>query len=344
MDEKQLSSWLKSRRERKRSLDVHKLFGDLSAGKRDALSRGITLLESTLSADRRHSSELIQLCLPHSGKSFRIGITGVPGVGKSTFIERFGMHLVNQGNKVAVLAIDPSSAQGGGSILGDKTRMHELSTHPNVFIRPSPAGSTLGGVAAKTRESLLLCEAAGFDVIIIETVGVGQSEVQVNEMVDFFLLLMLSGAGDELQGIKRGIMEMADALVITKADGSNKEPAERAAREYANALHLFPEKQSKWIAPSFTCSAFENKSIDKVWEVMESFLNQTTINGWKTVHRKQQDVHWLKEALKEMLVADFFENTDWLNKLIQAEHEVVNGKTTSYQAALSLYVDFKNKK
>lgn len=343
MDEKRLSSWLKSRRERRNALNALDLFHALSSGKRDALSRGITILESTLTSDRKLASELIQLSLPHSGKSVRIGITGVPGVGKSTFIESFGMHLVNQGKKVAVLAIDPSSAQGGGSILGDKTRMQELSVNEKVFIRPSPAGNTLGGVAAKTRESILLCEAAGFDVIIIETVGVGQSEVQVHEMVDFFLLLMLSGAGDELQGIKRGIMEMADALVITKADGSNKEAAERAAREYANALHLFPEKQSNWIAPSFTCSALENVNIDKVWQVIESYANQTHLNGWFTSHRKRQDVHWLREALKEMLIGEFFENSNWQRELSKAELNVLDGETTSYQAALSLYTEFKKR-
>jgi LAO/AO transport system kinase len=341
MDQEHKSSWLKKRRERRENVRSEELLEALLAGKREALSRAITLLESTLVHDRKLAAELIGMCLPYSGRSLRIGITGVPGVGKSTFIEAFGMFLVGQGKKVAVLAIDPSSAQGGGSILGDKTRMQHLSAAENVFIRPSPAGKTLGGVAAKTRESMLLCEAAGYDVILVETVGVGQSETQVHAMVDFFLLLMLSGAGDELQGIKRGIMEMADALVITKADGSNEKMAALAAREYANALHLFPPKSSQWIAPSFTCSAVQNKNIDEVWKVVESFQNQTLHNGWFEQHRKLQDQHWLRETLKELILADFFDNENWMDELKKFEIEVLKGQRSSYQAAVELYTKFK---
>jgi LAO/AO transport system kinase len=246
MDQQHLDHWFQKRRERKENRSVDRMFERLKSGDREALSSSITLLESTLQEDHQFASDLIQKCLPFTGKSMRIGITGVPGVGKSTFIESFGKQLVKSGKKVAILAIDPSSSSSGGSILGDKTRMQDLSVMKEVFIRPSAAGSTLGGVARKTRESIFLCETAGYDVILIETVGVGQSETMVHSMVDFFLLLMLAGAGDELQGIKRGIMEMADALVITKADGGNEKKAEMARREYANAMHLFPPKASEW--------------------------------------------------------------------------------------------------
>jgi LAO/AO transport system kinase len=302
------------------------------------------LLESSLETDRVLANDLIQKCLPHTGKSMRIGITGVPGVGKSTFIESFGKELVAKGHKVAVLAIDPSSSTSGGSILGDKTRMNELSVMEEVFIRPSAAGVTLGGVARKTRESIFLCEAAGYDRILIETVGVGQSETLVHSMVDFFLLLMLSGAGDELQGIKRGIMEMADALVITKADGDNQKKAQMASREYANALHLFPPKDSEWIAPSFTCSAYTNENIDKVTETIESYLNLTTTNGWFENHRRIQDKYWLRETIKEMILNDFFGNSHFTKELQVLENKVYQGELSSFHAADLLYKSFKANK
>lgn len=345
MDNQHLENWLNKRKERRSSRSVDSLFSALTRGDRETLSTSITLLESTLTTDKDLANALIQRCLPYTGKSIRIGITGVPGVGKSTFIESFGKVLVDHGKKVAVLAIDPSSAESGGSILGDKTRMQDLSVMENVFIRPSAAGRTLGGVARKTRESIFLCEAAGFDVILIETVGVGQSETMVHSMVDFFLLLMLAGAGDELQGIKRGIMEMADALVITKADGDNAKKAQLASREYANAMHLFPPKASNWVAPSFTCSSYTNENIDKVWDTISSFVNQSNLNGWFSEHRRIQDKYWLTETLKEMILNKFFEDDELMNELSQTEQKVYSGELTSFHAAEMLYEMFiqKNK-
>ena len=344
MDQQHIENWLNKRKLRRTSRSVASLFDKLLKGDLVALSSCITLLESTLPADKEMANDLIQLSLTHAGKSIRIGITGVPGVGKSTFIEAFGKILVQKGMKVAVLAIDPSSSESGGSILGDKTRMQDLSVMQNVFIRPSAAGSTLGGVARKTRESIFLCEMAGFDVILIETVGVGQSETMVHSMVDFFLLLMLAGAGDELQGIKRGIMEMADALVITKADGDNEKKAQMASREYANAMHLFPPKASDWIAPSYTCSAYTNENIDKVWETIESFSNQTKINGWFDKHRKIQDKYWLSESLKELILNDFFGNEASMNELKNMEQKVLSGEISSFHAAEILYEYYNKEK
>lgn len=344
MDQQHLENWLNKRKERRASRTLEALLTGLRNGDRQTLAESITLVESTRPEDMRLAAELVQACLPFSGKSIRVGITGVPGVGKSTFIESFGKVLVDQGLKVAVLAIDPSSSTSGGSILGDKTRMQDLSVNEQVFIRPSAAGVTLGGVARKTRESIYVCEAAGFDVILIETVGVGQSETLVHSMVDFFLLLMLAGAGDELQGIKRGIMEMADALVITKADGDNAKKAQMASREYANAMHLFPPKQSDWTAQSFTCSSYQNENIDKVWQVIESFVNQTKINGWFETHRKLQDKYWLAETLKEMILNDFFGDEDLVDELKKAEEKVFSGELTSFHAAELVYELFKNKK
>lgn len=343
MDQQHLEHWLKRRKERKASQSADVLFPKLREGNRETLSSCITILESTRDEDRIVAEELIKRSLAFVDRSVRIGITGVPGVGKSTFIESFGQLIADKGLKVAVLAIDPSSSTSGGSILGDKTRMQELSVHPNVFIRPTPAGLTLGGVARKTRESIFLCEAAGFDVIIIETVGVGQSETLVHSMVDFFLLLMLSGAGDELQGIKRGIMEMADTLVITKADGDNEKKAELAAREYANAMHLFPPKKSNWTANSFTCSSVQKKNIDKVWETVESYMNLTKNNGWWTENRRIQDKYWLRETLKEMILHEFFGNEELLNELSDREKLVFEGKLSSFNAAEELYKIFNKK-
>lgn len=343
MDNQQIENWLKKRKQRRDNRSVDLLFSELIKGDIETLSTCITLLESTLTADKEMANELIQRCLPLSGNSIRVGITGVPGVGKSTFIESFGKVLVEKGMKVAVLTIDPSSSTSGGSILGDKTRMQDLSMMENVFIRPSAAGVTLGGVARKTRESIFLCEAAGFDMVLIETVGVGQSETIVHSMVDFFLLLMLAGAGDELQGIKRGIMEMADALVITKADGDNLRKAQVASQQYANALHLFPPKQSEWIAPSFTCSAYNNDNIEKVWTTIESFVNQTKINSWFAKHRKIQDAYWLKETLKELMLNDFFGDEKMLEDLEKMEAKVFEGEISSFHAAEMLYEIFKKK-
>ena len=341
MNEKHLKNWLNERKKRRKNQSADVLLNDLKKGHIETLSHCITLLESSLQSDKLIANELIRQCLPLTGNAIRIGITGVPGVGKSTFIESFGKQLILEGKKIAVLAIDPSSSTTGGSILGDKTRMTELASMPHVFIRPSAAGNTLGGVARKTRESIFLCEAAGFDCIIIETVGVGQSETIVHSMVDFFLLLMLSGAGDELQGIKRGIMEMADALVITKADGDNIKKAELASREYANAMHLFHPKQSQWTPPALTCSSLENDRIHTIWEVIEEFEHQTKENGWFKHHRKLQDIYWLGETLKEKILNDFYSNEKMKNLLQEKENEVLNGEISSFQAADELYEKFQ---
>ncbi len=277
--------------------DVHDVYQRLIAGDREALAHAITEVERNLPSSRLRATALLELCLPHAGKSRRIGITGVPGVGKSTFIERFGQALTATGQRVAVLAIDPSSRKTGGSILGDKTRMEHLARDPLAFIRPSPAADTLGGVARATRESIMLCEAAGYTTIIVETVGVGQSETAVHGMVDFFLLLMLAGAGDELQGIKRGIMEMADALFITKADGSNLPHAQLAKRQYENALHLFPAAASGWTPVVGTCSALENSGMEQVHTVLENYFSLVSASGWMEEHRRNQDLVWMEEAL-----------------------------------------------
>lgn len=342
MKKNKVEDWLKKKRDFRESLSPAELFEGISNDSRTALSAAITLVESQNADHRKAANELLQLCLPKSGNSIRIGITGVPGVGKSTFIESFGKVLVQQGKKVAVLAVDPSSSVSHGSILGDKTRMNELSVMEEVFIRPSPAGETLGGVAQKTRESIILCEAAGFDVVLIETVGVGQSETVVKSMVDFFLLLMLSGAGDELQGIKKGIMEMADALVITKTDGDNVRKANQAAQEYRNALHLFPPNDNNWIPKVFTCSAYDNNNIDKVFRVVNEFEDKVKGNGHFELARKTQDKKWLKETLKELILNDFFASKEHTEALKEMEKEVVEGKLTSFQAAEKLFKKFKD--
>jgi LAO/AO transport system kinase len=306
------------------------------------LSTGITLIESQLPEHRLLANQLIQKCLPLSGNSIRIGITGVPGVGKSTFIEHFGGLFSEDDGQVAVLAVDPSSGVSRGSILGDKTRMNELAVNPNVFIRPSPAGDTLGGVARKTRESIILCEAAGYKTILVETVGVGQSEVMVKSMVDFFLLLMLSGAGDELQGIKKGIMEMADALIITKADGDNIKKASIAAREYKNALHLFPPNPNNWIPRVFTCSAISGENMGEALETIRSFENHVKINDHFEKNRREQDKRWLSETLKELILSGFFTNAELLEKLKLNEQRVIDGEISSFQAAEELYEAYQH--
>jgi LAO/AO transport system kinase len=285
------------RAKRVQDRDVEDVFQRLIAGDREALAHAITEVERTLPAARQRATALLELCLPYAGKSRRIGITGVPGVGKSTFIERFGQALTAQGQRVAVLAIDPSSRKTGGSILGDKTRMEQLARDPLAFIRPSPAAETLGGVARATRESIMLCEAAGYTTIVVETVGVGQSETAVHGMVDFFLLLMLAGAGDELQGIKRGIMEMADALFITKADGNNIAQTQLAKMQYENALHLFPAAASGWTPVVGTCSALENSGMNEVHAVIDRYFSLVSASGWMEGHRREQDLLWMEEAL-----------------------------------------------
>jgi LAO/AO transport system kinase len=300
------------------------------------LSRAITLVESKLESDRELATEVIERLVPHSGNSLRIGITGVPGVGKSTFIEAFGMMLCQEGFRLAVLAVDPSSQKTGGSILGDKTRMQALSQHPSAFIRPTASGSALGGVAINTRESIILCEAAGFNIIFIETVGVGQSETMVADMVDFFLLLMLAGAGDELQGIKKGIMEMADAVVINKADGENLKPAMRAKIDYQNALHLFPLGESNWSPKVLTCSSIEGTGIADVWKVISDYQQKTKQSGFFERKRKDQNLHWMDEALSYLLQRRFFGRKDVQKKAEQLKNRVANGQMAPTTAAFEL--------
>jgi len=341
MNSEQLNEWLKKKKERRKNLTSEKLFDGIRKKSNSSLSSSITLLESNLENDKKTAKELIKKCIPFSGNSIRIGITGVPGVGKSTFIESFGEILLKENKKIAVLAIDPSSDISGGSILGDKTRMETLSQAENVFIRPSPAGKSLGGVAQKTRESIILCEAAGYDVIIIETVGVGQSSTMVHSMVDFFLLLMLSGAGDELQGIKRGIMEMADSIAITKADGENLQKAKLASQDYKNALHLFPANDNNWIPKSYVCSSYSGLNMEKTWGIINSFRNKTEINGWFQKRRDKQDQYWFYETLKEMVFNDFFNNEFNKKEIDKKVNEITQKKTSSIQAAEEI---FKNKK
>ncbi len=343
-NQSQLNDWFRKRKERIQSLNAETLFPELISGNRTALSAAITLVESQLSSDRKEANELIQSCLPHQKKSWRIGITGVPGVGKSTFIESFGKIILQKGLKLAVLAIDPSSNVTGGSILGDKTRMNWLSQQENVFIRPTATGNNLGGVARNTREAIILCEAAGYDVILIETVGVGQSETLVQTMIDFFLLLMLSGAGDELQGIKRGIMEMADAIVITKADGENLLKAKQARRQYANALHLFPAKESQWVATSQICSSLQEEGLVEIWQTIEQFFNLVTVNGWLDQNRKNQELSVLREHLSFLLQHEFFGKEEWLLSLQQMEQKIQLGTISAFKAAEELFEQFKKEK
>ena len=295
-------------RHKRRVLSLDDYVEGILKGDRVILSRAITMIESANPDHFEMAQAIIERCLPHSGNSLRVGITGVPGVGKSTFIESFGTMLTGMGHKLAVLAIDPSSERTKGSILGDKTRMEALSVDPNAFIRPSPSGSTLGGVARKTRESIVLCEAAGFDVILVETVGVGQSETVVKSMVDFFLLLMLAGAGDELQGIKRGIMEMADGLIINKADGDNKAKAAGAQAQYRAALKLFPKNENQWTVPVEICSALEGFAIDKVWNMILQYEALTKANGYFEKNRTEQNVNIFYNWINFTLQNDFYNN------------------------------------
>lgn len=313
---------------------------DLIAGivKQDkvALSRAITLVESTNANHFEQANEVINGCLPYANKSICIGITGVPGVGKSTFIEAFGTFLTSIGKKVAVLAIDPSSTISHGSILGDKTRMEELVKNENAYIRPSASGETLGGVARKTRETIILCEACGFDVIIIETVGVGQSETAVHSMVDFFLLLKISGAGDELQGIKRGIMEMADAIIINKADGDNIKKANLAKVEFNRALHLFPAKNSGWQPVVSTCSAVTKDGIENVWQIIEDYLKLTKENHYFDKKRQDQNQYWMLETINENLKNHFYNHPE-IAKLIEDNKKAVQENEISpFDAATRL--------
>ena len=328
---------------RKKEVSVDQLFEQVRKGNKAALSRAITLIESNQPQHREKASQLVEKCLPHANKSLRIGITGVPGVGKSTFIETFGSYLVELGKKVAVLAVDPSSTVSGGSILGDKTRMETLVKNENAFIRPSPSGDSLGGVAKKTRESIILCEAAGYDTLMIETVGVGQSETTVHSMTDFFLLLKLAGAGDELQGIKRGIIEMADAIVINKADGENQKPAERARAEFRRALHLYPAKGNGWKPKVLLCSALHQQGIDAVWQLLQGFESSTKENGFFQKKRNEQNKFWLVQTINEQLKSRFYDHPE-MKKLLQEKlEEIERNETSPFAAAIFLLQEFRER-
>lgn len=302
------------------------LFKELLKGNKVALAKAITLLESSLESDNKIAQDLLQKCFKHSGNSIRVGITGVPGVGKSCLIEVLGKLLTSKGYKVAVLAIDPTSKKSHGSILGDKSRMHKLAIDENAFIRPSPSAGTLGGVASKTKDSIIICEAAGYDVILLETVGVGQSETAVSSICDFFLLLMLAGAGDELQGIKRGIMELADMLVITKAEGHNLQHANKARQEYQRALHLFPAMESGWTPKVSVCSALENTGVSEIWETIKSYNEHITSSNWKVENRKKQLMYWLHQSIKEELGKKKY-NSLSTKQIKKLEEMLSNGKT-----------------
>ncbi len=304
----------------------------LLAGNRRALAKAITLVESKLDRHREQAQDILEQVLPHSGNSIRIGITGVPGVGKSTFIEAFGLHLIAQGKKVAVLAVDPSSPIAGGSILGDKTRMEELSRRDEAFIRPSPSAGALGGVAQRTRETMLLCEAAGYDVILVETVGVGQSEYQVAGMVDFFMVLMLPGGGDELQGIKKGILELADALVINKADGDSAKMAQQSRQQYTSAMNLL-RHTTFWTPRVMTCSALKLENIDAVWGMVVDFYFQALGEDAFYSRRAQQNRDWMRQLVTEMLLQKLAGNRAAQELLPQLERQVQDNQLTPYAAA-----------
>lgn len=323
-------------RKRRPALSADQYVEGILAGDITILSQAITLVESSRPEHYEQAQEIIERCLPRSGKSVRVGITGVPGAGKSTFIEAVGDMVTSHGHRLAVLAIDPSSERSGGSILGDKTRMERISSNPDVFIRPSPSAGSLGGVARKTRETVILCEAAGFDTIFIETVGVGQSETAVHSMVDIFMLLQISGAGDELQGIKRGIMEMADLVVITKADGENIRKAELAKAQLANALHLFPEPESGRRPQVFTCSAVDGSGLETVWKEVEDFIGFTRRNGFFTSNRRRQNKYWMYESINEALRNSFYRDPSIERALPDFERRVLADRLSSFVAARKL--------
>ncbi len=303
------------------------------SGDRAALARAITLIESTRDDHQHEAQALLAELFPRTGKSIRIGITGAPGVGKSTFIEAFGLHVIEQGHKVAVLAVDPSSSKTGGSILGDKTRMAQLSQHESAYIRPSPTGGTLGGVARRTREAMLLCEASGFDVIIVETVGVGQSETEVADMVDMFVLLLLPGSGDELQGIKKGIVELADLIVVNKADGDLEAQAKRVRSDYSAALRVLHPATSAWTPTAMTCSALKNIGINEIWKTVEAFRGAMDKAGFLSAHRAEQAKAWMWKEVRESLLARILGKDEVAKKLENAEKEVFSGKLLPTHAA-----------
>ena len=311
------------------------------AVQRRAMAKAITLLESTRADHRAQGDELLTALLPRTGNALRLGISGVPGVGKSTFIEALGLYLIGKGHRVAVLTIDPSSSVSGGSILGDKTRMEKLSVHDQAYIRPSPSSGTLGGVARKSRETILVCEAAGFDVILVETVGVGQSETTVRSMVDFFLLLMIAGAGDELQGIKKGIMELADALLVNKADGDNKIRANAARADYNRALHYLAPATKGWRTKAYTCSALNGEGIDAIWQVIGDFRQQVTASGVFETRRQRQTLDWVYSMVEEHLRASFFNHAGVGSIRADVEEAVIEGHLPPTVAAQKLIRKFE---
>ncbi len=325
----------------KNRLKAQEYINGVLEGNRVILSMAITIIESSLENDKILAKEIIQSILPSSGRSIRIGITGVPGVGKSTFIESFGKYLITKGHKVAVLSIDPSSQRSRGSILGDKTRMEELANLDNAYIRPSASGDTLGGVANKTGETMLLCEAAGYDVVLIETVGVGQSETAVHGMTDFFLLLMLAGAGDELQGIKKGIMEMADMVVINKADGDNVRMSEMAKLQYQNALHIFPASESDWAPVVSTASAIKNIGIDEVWNQIEKYSELVHKNGYLDNNRNQQQIEWMYNNINEELKRMLYDSAEIKELLKLSEQRILSSELSPIKASEEIIERFK---
>jgi len=323
------------------NLSVEELASGVLDGDRTILARAVTLIESSRPDHQQKAQQLLEQLLPHTGNSIRVGISGVPGVGKSTFIESFGLNLINDGRKIAVLAVDPSSERTGGSILGDKTRMHQLSVHPSAFIRPSPNSGVLGGVSRVTRESILLCEAAGFDTILVETVGVGQSETVVASMVDFFLVLMLPGAGDDLQGIKRGVMEVADLLVVNKAD-SNEQKALAAKNDYTHAMRLMTAEDAQWQPQVLTCSALHNDGLAEVWEQILKHHTVRNASGEFEKHRISQLQLWLHSTIRQQLVADFYRDSAIQKALETLESDVTTGSITPAHAAKTLIAAYKN--
>lgn len=326
----------KIKNNRKKQPTIQKFVSEIQSGNIVFLSRAITLIESTNKKHQEKANAILEQCLPYANNSVRIGITGVPGVGKSTFIEAYGKHLTSLGKKVAVLAIDPSSSVNKGSILGDKTRMEQLVTDKNAFIRPSPAGTSLGGVAKKTRESIILCEAAGFDTIIIETVGVGQSETAVHAMVDFFLLLKLFGAGDELQGIKRGIIELADAIVINKADGDYIKNAQIAKVAFTKALHLYPPKENNWQTRVLTASALNGIGIEEIQKMIVEYIATSKESGFFNKNRNKQNKYWLYAVIDQELKSRFYDNPEIQNILHKEITKLESGTTTPFNAAKRL--------
>ena len=333
-----VNPYLKNRpRRKKRELSVSDYVEGIVIILITVLSQAVTLVESVKPEHQAVAQEVIEKCLPYSGNSVRVGISGVPGAGKSTSIDVFGLHVLEEhGGKLAVLAIDPSSERSKGSILGDKTRMEKLSVHPKSFIRPSPSAGSLGGVARKTRETIVLCEAAGFDKIFVETVGVGQSETAVHSMVDFFLLIQLAGTGDELQGIKRGIMEMADGIIINKADGDNLERARLAATQFRNALHLFPAPESGWTPQVLTYSGFYNLGVKEVWDMVYKYIDFVKDNGYFEYRRNEQSKYWMYETINEQLRDSFYHNPQIEAMLTGKENQVLQGNLTSFVAAKNL--------